>query len=209
MSLLRRALVPGMLVLALACAPQPDPAADADADAVAAPTPDDGAAADTARTTDETLADPIPPPAPDTPATVRATTHTGRIVISGTADAPMTMLSIDDGSYLLTGRFEAELRQLSGALVRVDGTPASADARPRFVPFNVTRYEILEIDGERPVVGTLAVRDGVWWIDGTRTLRLSTVPEPLRVHDGALVWIVGDEADGTLDVRFFGVIRTR
>jgi hypothetical protein len=150
-----------------------------------------------------------PAAAPDTARTQRVT---GRVVVSGTATAPITTLAVEDApAYRLTGALEAELRNLGGAVVRVDGmvAPGVATPRPAWTALEVRSYEIVAIDGERPQVGTLALRDGTWWLDGERSLRLSNVPDALMTHAGAKVWIVGRAAQDELHVQSFGVIRPR
>ena len=75
----------------------------------------------------------------------------GRIVVSSLGPQPLTTLQVDSGGPpVLEGAREPELRRLNGALVEVQG---SQTATPPNGGIRVERYVILEIAGERPLVG--------------------------------------------------------
>lgn len=138
-------------------------------------------------------------------ATPSETVLTGKVVAGGVAAAPVTTLQIEGGRpTALVGPLEPELRRLGGATVWVAGAPATGGPTPSFT---VTRYEIVAIDGVRPVVGTLAVRDGTTWLAGRDTIKLASVPAELRAKVGAKVWIAGRRSGAELVVQSYGVIR--
>ena len=191
---LRTALVLGTLVAA-ACggrddvadetAPEDQPAAGADAagaqgsDASAEPGPDAAAAADL-----ESL--------------------NGQVLVTGTAQIEFVTLQIDGGGAVnLSGALLPELRQLSGAMVNVQGSRTTA-APPGF---DATAYEVTSIDGQRPSVGLLQERDGGFTIAGAESVRLTGIPDALRGRVGAKVWVVGRQTDSGLQVQSYGVIR--
>lgn len=130
---------------------------------------------------------------------------TGKVVAGGLAASPQTSLQIEGGKPMtLVGPLEAELRRLGGATVLVAGGPVASPPNA----FNVTRYEIVSIDGAKPVVGSLASRDaGMWLVTDRATLKLTAAPAELASKAGAKVWIVGRRSGNELAVQTFGVIR--
>jgi hypothetical protein len=134
------------------------------------------------------------PPAADTSEPLR-----GRIRVSGTAQEPITTIAVDGvGPLIVTGRHETDLRTLSGAVVAVRGAQAGVQRRT----IDVTAYEILEIDGARPVVGRI-LQDGR--LDtGADTLSLTGATADMR--RGARVWVVGERVGSTLRVSSAGRI---
>ncbi len=104
----------------------------------------------------------------------------------------------------------AELNRLEGATVRVFGrrTPRG-DPLPEVSSFLVERYEILAIEGERPLVGRIArdEEDQVKLVsDDGASLGLEGLPTA-GPGEGDRVWILGDLDDGRVRVRAFGLVR--
>jgi hypothetical protein len=130
----------------------------------------------------------------------------GRVVNGGTARFPITSLVSEDGSATrLGGALLDELRTLSGAELSVRGVMSSGGTDRSL---DVREYEVLAIDGQRPHVGTVLVRDGGVWLASSDTLRLVPALDALRQRAGAKVWVVGtlDSAGGELRVQSYGVI---
>ena len=148
-----------------------------------------------------------PAPASAPTATPSETMLIGKVTAGGLASDPMTSLAIDGAKpAILLGPLEPELRRLSSATVSVAGAPASSPAGA----FTVTRYEIISIDGAKPVVGTLLDRAGTQWLATERdTVRLTSVSADLTAQTGSKVWIVGRRNGADLVVQTFGVIRER
>ncbi|MGH7467096.1 MAG: hypothetical protein ACRENP_03830 [Longimicrobiales bacterium] len=122
----------------------------------------------------------------------------GKIVVSGTEGMPLTMLETDGRSVFLTGALEPELRALSGATAELRGAQTRRDER---VSIEVRSYDVIDIDGERPVIG--------WWLAdnqflvGPDTLRVSGT---IRAPTGAKIWITGDRSGRQISVRSYGII---
>ena len=180
--------------------------------AASAPTPVPPASPAAADTTTSGAAAPATPKvggSPATTATPRATPSetvlTGKVVAGGLAAAPTTSLAIEGGTpTTLTGPLEPELRRLGGATVWVTGTPV---AGPN-ATFSVTRYEIVSIDGAKPLVGRVVSREGATWLATERdTVKLLSAPSELTTRAGAKVWVVGRRAGRDLTTQSYGVIR--
>jgi len=148
-----------------------------------------------------------PAPASVPTATPSETVLMGKVTAGGLASDPMTSLAIDGAKpAILLGPLEPELRRLGSATVSVAGAPASSPPGA----FTVTRYEIISIDGARPLVGTLLDRASAQWLATERdTVRLTSVPADLTANAGSKVWIVGRRNGADLVVQTFGVIRER
>lgn len=148
-------------------------------------------------------ADPPARTAPDTMEQLRGT-------LSVTGSEPRTAVTLqreDGGATTLLGDLEPELRRLSGATVAVHGTHT---AHPPRGGFDVRRYEILLIDGQRPRVGTLLVRDGdALLASESDTVQLAALPAALRTQNGAKVWLLGPVTGQTLHIQSYGIIRAR
>jgi hypothetical protein len=125
---------------------------------------------------------------------------TGVVVVSGTAMEPMpTILPGGGTAILLEGPLAPELRTLAGAVVRVQGTIAGEGLRHAM---HVEAYEITEIHGERPVVGSV-LADGRL-AAGADTLTLIGAGAALR--PGFRIWILGERAGSELRVSSWGRI---
>ena len=145
-----------------------------------------------------------PTPAPTV--TPSETVLTGKVVAGGVAAQPVTSLQVEGGKpTTLVGPLEQELRTLGGATVWVAGTPGAGTPNASFA---VTRYEIVSIDGAKPLVGSLVARDGGTWLAAERdTVKLASVPAALGGKAGAKVWIVGRRTGAELMPQTFGIIR--
>jgi len=145
-----------------------------------------------------------------TAATPRAapseTVLTGKVVAGGLAGAPETSLQIEGGKpTTLIGPLEPELRRLGGATVWVTGSPGSAAPN---ATFTVSRYEIVSIDGAKPLVGVVAVRDGATWLAAERdTVKLVEAAAELSAKVGAKAWVVGRRSGKDLVAQTYGIIR--
>ncbi len=129
----------------------------------------------------------------------------GRVLVTGSDPLTFPTLQFDDGSSVrLTGGLVDELERLSGARVRAAGT---REGHAPLVGFQVSSYEVLEVEGERPVVGIVTIRGVDVWLVGTVDVRLRDVPHDLRATPGAKVWVIGPRRQGEVSVQSYGVIR--
>jgi hypothetical protein len=132
------------------------------------------------------------------------TTVTGRVRVAGSTPLQQVMIQPEDSSQAeleVVGEYRAELERLSGAVVQATGTLSDGGR------LSVTRYEILEVAGHVPLVGTVEVRRSDVTLvteDGDR-VKLLHVPGLLTMA-GAKVWVIRDP-DGV--VTGYGVIRER
>ncbi len=135
------------------------------------------------------------------------TSAEGTLRVVGPMETAQVVLHSAAASVGLTGPAAAELRRLSGATARVRGTPQNNPAAlpPRAIA--VRDYEILQVDGQRPVVGILVSRNDRLWLAGRDTVELVGVTADLAQRLGAKLWIVGVREGGQLRVKSFGVIR--
>jgi hypothetical protein len=130
----------------------------------------------------------------------------GRVLNGGTDRFPITSLLSDDGSATrLGGALLDELRAVWGAELSVRGGQGSGGPERSL---DVREYEVRAIDGQRPHVGIVLVRDGGLWLASSDTLRLVPALDALRQRAGAKVWVVGthDAEAGELRVQSYGVI---
>ena len=145
-------------------------------------------------------------PAGDATPTPSETVLTGKVAAVGLAVSPSTLLQVEGGRpTTLVGPLEPELRRLGGATVWVAGDPVTG---PPNATFRVTRYDILSIDGAKPLVGRVVTRDGAPWLATDRdTVRLETAPAELAAQTGAKVWVIGRRTGAELTTQSYGVIR--
>jgi hypothetical protein len=131
----------------------------------------------------------------------------GTVRVSGPAESAEVILQGATASVGLTGPLVGELRRLSGATLRVSGTPrGNATAMPpRAV--TVRDYQILEVDGQRPLVGIVLSRNGRLWLAAQDTIELVGVTPDSAARPGAKVFVLGVRENGRLLVKAFGVIR--
>lgn len=149
---------------------------------------------------------PAPTPSAAPTAMPSETVLTGKVVAGGVAAQPVTSLQVEGGKpTTLAGPLEQELRTLGGATVWVAGTPGAGTSN---ASFTVGRYEIVSIDGAKPLVGSLIGRNGATWLAAERdTAKLASVPAALSGKTGGKVWIVGRRAGAELIVQSFGIIK--
>lgn len=136
------------------------------------------------------------------------TVFRGELYQTSSPVGTITMLSLDDlpEALRLSGDSEEELRRLTGARVEVEGERIQAYPADGV---RVERYEILEIDGERPHVGVVEVEDpdGIWLrVEGER-LRLRGAPSALAEREEAMIWVVGERREGEIRLASYGMIR--
>jgi hypothetical protein len=138
---------------------------------------------------------------------VQDTVAEGTVRVVGPAESAEAILHGATASVGLTGPLVGELRRLSGATLRVIGTPRnnSAPLPPRAVL--VDDYEVLEVDGQRPLVGTVLSRDGHVWLAGRDTVELVAATPDLAARSGAKVFVLGEREGDRLRVKSYGVIR--
>lgn len=129
---------------------------------------------------------------------------TGGVRVTGSTPREQVIIQPDSAGDPLevVGEYRAELIRLTGAQVRARGVVRD-DGR-----FEVSEYEILEIAGGVPIVGTLASEDGDLVIrsESAEPLRLRDAPDRLRAEIGSLVWVL---VDPNGRVTGYGVIRQR
>jgi hypothetical protein len=124
----------------------------------------------------------------------------GVVTAGGTAQETLTEVRAPDGSRVfVTGPLEGEVRAVSGGTVLVQGSLSGPE---NFRRMEVARYEIVQVNGERPVVGVI-LQDGRL-AAGQDTLRLrGAVGAPA----GARVWVTGERAGATFNVSSYGILR--
>jgi hypothetical protein len=129
----------------------------------------------------------------------------GRVFVTGSEpDVSITLVPPQGPGVMLVGGLRGELGHLSGATVRVRGKLATA-SRPKTL--TVDSYDVLEIDGEVPKVGTILVEGDALKLAGRDTVELANPPEELGRKAGAKVWIVGQPSGEKLVVQSYGLIR--
>jgi hypothetical protein len=146
-------------------------------------------------------AQPTPSPTPGPSETVL----TGKVSVGGLAGQQVTSLQVEGGKPArLVGPLEGELQRLNSATVWVAGAPVATPTNG----FAVTRYDIVSIDGAKPLVGVTISRAGaVWLATATDTVQLTTAPSDLTRTVGAKVWVVGRRTGAELTVQTHGIIR--
>ena len=146
-------------------------------------------------------AQPAPSPTPGPSETVL----TGKVSVGGLAGQQVTSLQVEGGKPArLVGPLEGELQRLNSATVWVAGAPVATPTNG----FAVTRYDIVSIDGAKPLVGvTMNRAGGVWLATATDTVQLTTPPSDLTSKVGAKVWVVGRRNGAELTVQTHGIIR--
>lgn len=135
----------------------------------------------------------------------------GLVRVAGTAEANWVALETPDTSLRVVGPLEPDLRALEGARVRAFGA-GHDDGTGGGEGFHVSDYDVLEIDGEVPVVGTLLRVDSDFWIAepdsiGGNRLQLIGVPSAIGEATGGKIWVVGIRGSSEIRVQSYGVIR--
>lgn len=133
-------------------------------------------------------------------------TLVGTVRVVGNAPFAQAVVEPEEGEpAVVGGPYRGEVRRLAGAVVRVTGRYGEGGYPGRTL--EATSYEIVSVDGEQPLLGTLEA-DGagafrlVFPNGGER--ELAAVSETLAAHRGALVWVVLDDRGG---VARYGVLR--
>ncbi|MEX0912315.1 MAG: hypothetical protein WD737_02375 [Gemmatimonadota bacterium] len=127
-----------------------------------------------------------------------------RVVGSAPVNVQVVLQPQGGSAIRLTGPLSAELEQLSGATVRVQGEVTAAPDPLVDRQIEATGYEILEIDGAVVVMGeVVAISGGVARLRTARGLevRLTGVPDELEV--GQKIWVQGPQS---LTVQSYGII---
>ncbi len=164
------------------------------------------------------IAVPDAPPAASEPTSVTAAPviRPGDTVVTGivreTGALPLTQLVIQASGtgvapVAVRGSLKVEIQNLIGAEVRVWGSPT--DNQPPTPPraIEVSGYEVVSVGGDTPVVGTLVEEGGAFFLMSGAKVRLGSIPEALRAHIGAKIWVVGTQHDDALSVQSYGIIR--
>jgi hypothetical protein len=130
---------------------------------------------------------------------------TRTVSVGGLAGQQVTSLQVEGGKPArLVGPLEPELQRLNSATVWVAGAPVASPPNG----FTVTRYDVVSIDGAKPLVGVLVNRaGGVWLATAADTVKLTAAPSDLTSKVGAKAWIVGRRNGAELTVQTFGIIR--
>lgn len=149
---------------------------------------------------------PTPPPSTTPAAKTVASVLRGRIVVSSAGAMTLVTLQRPEHPPLgLSGEPAGEMQRLSGATVEVEGTITRGPPGDALV---LSRYRILEINGEEPFVGMLLRRgDTLLLARAQDTVALRAAPGTLDPWEGAKLWITGPLAEGMVSVQSFGVLR--
>jgi len=124
----------------------------------------------------------------------------GIVRLTGTVLEPVTSIETSQGTYVVRGALEPDVRALAGAVVILMGQVSTA---PRPV-IDVEAYSITEIEGQPATVGTVT-SDGRALVIGSDTVALE--PPPPGLQPGSRIWVTGARSGRTVRVTSFGVIR--
>ncbi len=130
----------------------------------------------------------------------------GRVVNGGTDRVRITSLVSDGGTATrLVGALIHELRSLAGAELLVRGVTRD-DGAGRAL--DVREYEVLSVDGQRPLVGIVIRQGDALWLAAGDTLRLVPQLDEMRALVNTKVWVVGetDPVMRELRIRSYGAI---
>jgi hypothetical protein len=130
---------------------------------------------------------------------------TGTVSVGGLAGQQVTSLQVEGAKPArLVGPLEPELQRLNSARVWVAGAPVATPPNG----FSVTRYDVVSIDGAKPLVGVIMSRAGaVWLATATDTVKLTPASADLTSKVGAKVWVIGRRSGSDLAVQTHGIIR--
>jgi hypothetical protein len=135
---------------------------------------------------------------------------TGTLVVEGTVrqvgstPSAATRIETGDGPVVVVGPLAAEIARASGAVARIQGTDPGGGTADTIRAVN---YELVSVDGLSPLVGILALEDGVVAVgteDGRR-VELVGASDRLRSAAGSKVWVTTRD-DGRTVVRW-GILR--
>jgi len=133
-------------------------------------------------------------------------TIVGTVSVVGNEPFTQAVVEPEEGDpAVVAGPHRAEIRRLAGAVVRLSGVLGEAGYPGRTL--EATSYEIVSVDGVRPLLGTLeAAENGAFRLvfphGGER--ELAAVSAALAARRGSLVWVVLDDRGG---VARYGVLR--
>lgn len=138
---------------------------------------------------------------------------TGKCNMVGSANFPILQFSVDKKeNYSVSGPYFEELKNLEGIIIKVVAN--KTDGKQGLSGLEVIEYEILDVGkGVKPFVGVLKVFNNKLSImikDTPIIYELTgntAVLEKLGNLYNAKVWIAGDETDGKLKIRKYGIIR--
>lgn len=122
----------------------------------------------------------------------------------GSTPFTRTIIEGEEKTVGVAGEYLPEIARLAGAEVRASGRLGT---RAPFGPeLEVTAYEILSVDGERPHLGTLGRDEDGYFVAvaGDGKLRLGAVPLRFEKLVGARVWVLTDERGTVLR---YGILR--
>jgi len=126
-------------------------------------------------------------------------------IIRQVGNAPFTHTILDrEEAIVITGSYEPEIRRLIGAEVRVTGRRVAGDFPG--ATLEAMSYEILSVEGERPLLGTLELDEDGFHLttpEGT-SVRLAAVSETLTGSAGSRIWVILDANGG---VAQYGILR--
>jgi len=132
---------------------------------------------------------------------------TGTVRETGAMPLAQIVIQPAETPVAVHGDLRDEIGNLIGAEVRVWGPVVDNQPPPPPRAIDVRGYEVLSVGGSAPIVGNLIEEGGrLFLVSGTR-VELATIPDALRSHIGAKVWIVGVRQGETVSVQSFGVIR--
>lgn len=156
-------------------------------------------AAGCARSGDDGEAAPIAP---------RALTGTAQVV--GTDVESWVQFRSEAETVRVVGDLAPEVAALQGYRIRIVGT--SADDPGPVPAFRVTDYDLVEVHGRTPVVGTLLRVGSDFWIAepdsvGGERLQLIGVAASIGEATGGKIWVVGTRGSSEIRVQSYGVIR--
>ena len=133
-------------------------------------------------------------------------------IVRETGAVPLTQLVVQDRAgttppVAVRGSLKVEIENLIGAKLLVWGPPT--DNHPPTPPraIEVSGYEVISVGGDTPLVGTLVEEGGAFFLMSDDKVGLGSIPEALRAHVGAKIWIVGTRHDDVLSVQSYGIIR--
>jgi len=141
----------------------------------------------------------------------------GEVTVAGSHPFDKRIVLVDEvGVFwmLQCGKFEAEIMNLSGHRIRVSGLPP-VETLPDPVLI-VDRYEMLPVDGMKPVTGILILKGDALILEkaatGARFTITGRLREALKQFAGMKIWIVGMERQGggeggiVIDVTGYGIL---
>jgi len=133
--------------------------------------------------------------APVLPGLTQSKLITGRLHVVG--NEPFTRLVCrkkSGGSYIIEGELLGELRNLQGAIVRLEGEEAGKAPEYGISILIVKNYRVLSINGKNPLIGVLALEDDRLFLiaeDGKIYILTGNLHNKLKDSTGAKVWVNG------------------